>query len=133
MSRSDFSFGESIDHTRRIEESPRHRVKDLFLVKAVGRAVALLVVATGLTVAAAPSASADKYRSIQDFGDAYSGSICSELAADPQRRTIWAMVSVWMTQTNLNYGQLQDGIGYAIGNYCPQYTGIYVSYRSYYP
>jgi hypothetical protein len=47
--------------------------------------------------------------------------------------TIWAMVSVWMTQTNLNYGQLQKGIGYAVANYCPQYNDIYQSYRSYYP
>ncbi|MET4432095.1 hypothetical protein ABIA65_005414 [Mycolicibacterium sp. 624] len=43
------------------------------------------------------------------------------------------MVSVWMTKANLNYGQLQQGIGYAIANYCPQYNGIYQSYRSYYP
>ncbi|MEW2484602.1 hypothetical protein AB0876_33980 [Mycobacterium sp. NPDC049093] len=74
-----------------------------------------------------------KFTSIQQFGDAYSGAVCNELAADPQRHTIWAMVSVWMTQTNLNYGQLQKGIGYAIANYCPQYNGIYQSYRSYYP
>lgn len=80
-----------------------------------------------------PGAAADNYRSIQQFGDAYSTTICNELAADPQRRTIWSMVSVWMTQTNLNYGQLQQGIGYAIANYCPQYNGIYESYRSYYP
>lgn len=70
---------------------------------------------------------------IQQFGDAYSGQVCNELAADPQRHTIWAMVSVWMTQTDLNYSQLQEGIGYAIGSYCPQYNGIYQSYRSYYP
>lgn len=81
----------------------------------------------------ASPASADQFRSIQEFGDAYSGTICNELAADPQRHTIWAMVSVWMTQTNLNYGQLQKGIGYAIANNCPQFNGIYQSYRSYYP
>lgn len=81
----------------------------------------------------ASTGSNGKFTSIQQFGDAYSGAVCSELAADPQRRTIWSMVSVWMTQTNLNYGQLQQGIGYAIGTYCPQYNGIYQSYRSYYP
>src|SRR4051794_18953905 len=64
-----------------------------------------------------------KFGSIQQFGDAYSTTICNELAADPQRHTIWAMVSVWITQTNLNYGQLRQGIGYAIGNYCPRYNG----------
>lgn len=79
------------------------------------------------------SATNGEYGSIQQFGDAYSTAICNELAADPQRHTIWSMVSVWMTQTNLNYGQLQQGIGYAIQTYCPQFTGIYKSYRSYYP
>jgi hypothetical protein len=93
----------------------------------------VLGAAVSLMVVPASPASADNYRSIQEFGDAYSGSICNELAADPQRHTIWSMVSVWMTQTNLNYGQLQQGIGYAIANYCPQYNGIYQSYRSYYP
>ena len=82
---------------------------------------------------ASGTATTGEFTSISQFGDAYSGAICNELAADPQRHTIWAMVSVWMTQTNLNYGQLQQGIGYAIGHYCPQYNGIYQSYRSYYP
>lgn len=81
----------------------------------------------------AGTATDGKFGSIQQFGDAYSGAVCSELAADPQRHTIWSMVSVWMTQTNLNYGELQEGIGYAIANYCPQYNSIYQSYRSYYP
>lgn len=73
------------------------------------------------------------FTSIQQFGDAYSSIICSELAQEPVRKTIWRQVSVWMTQTNLNYGQLQQGIGYAVSSYCPQYNGIYQSYRSYYP
>lgn len=73
------------------------------------------------------------FTSIQQFGDVYSNAICSDLQADPTRHTIWTQVSVWMTQTNLNYGQLQKGIGYSIAKYCPQYNDIYSSYRSYYP
>ncbi|MDQ1305636.1 MAG: hypothetical protein QG671_1468 [Actinomycetota bacterium] len=73
------------------------------------------------------------FTSIQQFGDVYSNAICGDLQVDPQRRRIWTQVSVWMTQTNLNYGQLQEGIGYAIAEYCPQYYDIYSSYRSYYP
>jgi len=73
------------------------------------------------------------FTSIQQFGDVYSNAICSDLQADPTRHRIWIQVSVWMTQTNLNYGQLQKGIGYAIAKYCPQYNDIYSSYRSYYP
>jgi hypothetical protein len=102
-------------------------------VNGIARFAVAAVVAVGLAIPAASPASADNFRSIQEFGDAYSGTICNELAGDPQRHTIWAMVSVWMTQTNLNYGQLQQGIGYAISSYCPQYNGIYQSYRSYYP
>ena len=94
-----------------------------------------MAVATTVAVAlpTASVASADRYRSVQDFGDAYATVICQELASEPVRHTIWRQVSVWMTQTNLNYGQLQQGIGYAIANYWPQYNGIYQSYRSYYP
>lgn len=73
------------------------------------------------------------FTSIQQFGDVYSNGICSDLQADPTRHRIWIQVSVWMTQTNLTYGQLQKGIGYAIGKYCPQYNAVYSSYRSYYP
>src|SRR4051812_11691095 len=51
----------------------------------------------------ASTTSDGSFGSDQEFGVAYSGAICNELAADPQRHTIWSMVSVWMTQTNLNY------------------------------
>lgn len=73
------------------------------------------------------------FTSIQQFGEVYSNAVCSDLQADPTRHRIWTEVSVWMTQTNLSYTELQQGIGYVIDNYCPQYRGIYQSYRSYYP
>jgi hypothetical protein len=73
------------------------------------------------------------FTSIQQFGDVYSKAVCSDLQADPTRHRIWIEVSVWMTQTNLGYSQLQQGIGYVIDTYCPQYRDIYSSYRSYYP
>ena len=73
------------------------------------------------------------FTSIQQFGDVYAKAICSDLQADPRRHRIWIEVSVWQTQTNLRYSQLQQGIGYAIDTYCPQYRDIYSSYRSYYP
>ena len=74
-----------------------------------------------------------QFSSVQQFGVAYSKQICSELQASPQRDTIWAEVSVWQTQTNLRYSQLQQGIGYAIDTYCPEYRDIYSADRSYYP
>ncbi len=73
------------------------------------------------------------FTSIQQFGNVYSNAVCSDLDADPTRHRIWTQVSVWMTQTNLSYTELQQGIGYVIDTYCPQYRDIYASYRGYYP
>lgn len=95
---------------------------------------AAALIAVGALAATATPATADswEFSSVQEFGDAFANDICYELDADPQRRTIWAMVSVWQTQTNLNRTQLKKGIGYAIANYCPQYNRLYQSYLSHY-
>ena len=89
------------------------------------------VIAVGALAATATPARADwEFSSIQEFGDAFANDICYQLDADPRRNTIWSMVSVWNTQTNLSRTQLKTGIGYAIANYCPQYNRVYQSYLS---
>lgn len=92
------------------------------------RAAIAVATTIAVTLPTASIASADNYRSVQDFGDAYATVICQEVRNEPVPHTIWRQVSVWMTQTNLNYGQLQTGIGYAIGNYCPRFNGVYLRY-----
>jgi hypothetical protein len=98
------------------------------IVKPVVRTLVSAGAASAIALSTAAVASADNYRSVQDFGDAYASIICRELADEPVPHTIWRQVSVWMTQTNLNYGQLQTGIGYAIANYCPTFNGVYLRY-----
>ncbi|MBY0288617.1 MAG: hypothetical protein K2X52_15945 [Mycobacteriaceae bacterium] len=68
------------------------------------------------------------------FGEYNWQVICNYVGEEPTPHGIWAANSVLLTQQtiNLNYGQMQDAIGYAIKDHCPQYTDIYIAYRSRY-
>lgn len=70
-----------------------------------------------------------------DFGEENYIAICNLVGQEPTPHGIWAANSYLLTaqSSNLNYGQMQSAIGYAIGNHCAQYTAIYGAYRSRYP
>lgn len=69
------------------------------------------------------------------FGEQNYVVICNLVGQEPTPHGIWAANSYLLSaqSSNLNYQQMQNAIGYAIGNYCTQYTAIYGAYRSRYP
>lgn len=99
-------------------------------------AVAAPVSATALLasslILAAPSYADDS----AVFGQQAHIAICNMVGQEPTPHGIWAANSVLLTEQgsfDLNYGQMQKAIGYAIANYCPQYKDIYATYRQTYP
>ena len=55
--------------------------------------------------------------------------ICNLVGQEPTPHGIWAANSYLLSeQDGLRYGQMQDAIGYAISNYCTQYSSIYSAY-----
>jgi hypothetical protein len=92
--------------------------------------LAIAVSLTGFTISHAPPSHADKSTA---FGEAHHQVICNYVGQEPTPHGIWAANSILMSESNLNYGQMQAAIGYAIKNYCPQYDSIYSAYRSRYP
>lgn len=94
---------------------------------AMASAVALLT--------SAPVAQADDYywSSPEAYAMAHDRKICNTVAETPTAHEIWAIVSIVMSQTNLNYQQTQRAIGYGIKMSCPNYFPVFVEYMNRYP
>lgn len=94
---------------------------------------ALVAVFIGLATAVASPVHADDSAA---FGAENHEVICNLIAQEPTRRGIWAANSYLLTaqdiSLNLNYGQMQKAIGYAVSNYCTQYAQIYSAYMAKY-
>lgn len=101
----------------------------------VAVATLLLSSVMALTTAFATTARADDYYwpSPEAYAMAHDKKICNTVAETPIAHQIWAIVSIVMSQTNLNYKQTQKAIGYAIKASCPSYFPVFVDYMKQYP
>ena len=94
---------------------------------------AIAAVLMGLATAVASPVHADDAAA---FGAENHKVICNLIAQEPTPHGIWAANSYLLTaqsvSLNLNYGQMQNAIGYAVSNYCPQFSQTYAAYRAKY-
>ncbi len=71
-----------------------------------------------------------------EFGAENHEVICNLIAQEPTPHGVWAANSYLLTaqdvSLNLNYGQMQRAIGYAVSNYCTQYARVYSAYLAKY-
>ncbi|MDQ1305632.1 MAG: hypothetical protein QG671_1464 [Actinomycetota bacterium] len=92
--------------------------------------------ATAIICLAIVSASPAQADDSAAFGAENHEVICNLIAQEPTTRGIWAANSYLLTaqdiSLNLNYGQMQNAIGYAVNNYCTQYAQLYAAYRARY-
>ena len=99
-------------------------------MKSVLAGVAVAASLMGLATSLASPSYADGSAA---FGEQYHMLICNLVGQEPTPHGIWAANSYLLSeQDGLRYGQMQDAIGYAISNYCTQYSSIYSAYRSRY-
>lgn len=101
----------------------------------VAGATLLLSSVVALTTAFATTARADDYYwpSPEAYAMEHDKKICNTVAETPTAHEIWAIVSIVMSQTNLNYKQTQRAIGYAIKASCPSYFPVFIDYLKKYP
>ena len=70
------------------------------------------------------------------FGEENHQVICDLIAQEPTPHGIWGANSYLLTaqdvSLNMNYRQMQNAIGYAVSNHCPQFAQTYASYRAKY-
>lgn len=95
-----------------------------------GAVVAALM---GFAVIVAPPGRADVSAA---FGEENHQVICNLIAQEPTPHGIWAANSYLLTaqdvSLNMNYRQMQNAIGYAVSNHCPQFAQTYSAYRAKY-
>ena len=95
---------------------------------------AVIAALMGIATSTAPAAHADNSAA---FGDENHQVICNLIAEEPTPHGFWATNSYLLTaqdvSVNLNYGQMQNAIEYAVVHYCIQYAKIYSAYRAKYP
>ncbi|WP_133053080.1 hypothetical protein [Mycolicibacter minnesotensis] len=102
-------------------------------------ALAGIFVGISLVGSAVALASPGRADNSSEFGEKYHLRICNDVGREPTPHGIWAANSILLSQQGgdrygrLNNKQMQAAIGYAIDNYCPQYSSIYSAYRSRYP
>jgi hypothetical protein len=88
----------------------------------------------GAALCCAPAGHADRSA---EFGEQFYQTICNYVGQEPTAHGIWAANSVLLSQQSvpyqLDYKQMQNAIGYAIQNHCPQYNSIYSAYRAQWP